>query len=726
MGLWKSPPGKQPAQERDQQASREERSDDMEVTEGEGVTGVRQDTDTDTATEEVEPAKLPEEKKTIKLAPARLAVTVGPILGKVLAAAELRATGEASHTGDALPSTPQDRKADKRKEAPSPDEDEEEQAEKEKRSKKIIDIDNEIADKIDTIVGKKVNRIKELEVQNTAKEVKVVTSELIRAVERLKRKLIDVVKEKLEEVQAEKTQPVTVTKTCDDCEARKTEQAAKEEQTKKAEQEKADEIKRKISKLESLEELVILAEEKWTRQAYEQTRYSPAGIAGNRKIRVFIQGGGETDPQTKSTLEQLEKLFPAVREINELEDGEVATTSSTLASNLLRKGKHSSTEQKTTLIVGRIPKGATNIDIAEVIDKVSDEVKNLQQGVEDRPLIRIPSDARIETYRKFIEGCWVSNGIAIGADISVKHQKPKNTADHASRPNRQSRKTQEGSLLIKAGNATFADVLKNLRSNIDTNAAGVDIRSVRNTEEGVRIQLREKRRGAQTKLAQFISDELKLSTEVRAPPLSATISIIGMDLVTTEEEIAGAVRKALNPQGDANIRVGPIRDQAGGYRTVLVQMSRNDADKILRANSFRIGWQTCGLKEWYRVPMCYRCQQMGHMAARCTAPETSIRRCYRCGEEGHKGAECKADYTFCTACRASGHSGYTTQCPKYKQILEDILARRTQTELNEGRSREKTETGLNQTQSHPQAPKETEWHRMVAGKKIPVSHQDES
>ena len=138
---------------------------------------------------------------------------------------------------------------------------------------------------------------------------------------------------------------------------------------------------------------------------------------------------------------------------------------------------------------------------------------------------------------------------------------------------------------------------------------------------------KERKKGAREKLAQFIKDRLKMDAEARGPPLSATISIFGLDLAATEEEVRAAVSKTLNNPKAENIRVATIRPNAKGDRSVLVRLTRQDADKITKQTHIKIGWVSCRLKEWHVVPQCYRCQEIGHVAARCRAAGSKERTC---------------------------------------------------------------------------------------------------
>ena len=66
---------------------------------------------------------------------------------------------------------------------------------------------------------------------------------------------------------------------------------------------------------------------------------------------------------------------------------------------------------------------------------------------------------------------------------------------------------------------------------------------------------------------------------------------------------------------------------------------------------------------------CYRCQEYGHMAAKCTG----IERCARCGG-GHAGKGC-TNQLRCIPCGLEGHASYSRKCPIFHRKCEEMAAR---------------------------------------------------
>lgn len=64
---------------------------------------------------------------------------------------------------------------------------------------------------------------------------------------------------------------------------------------------------------------------------------------------------------------------------------------------------------------------------------------------------------------------------------------------------------------------------------------------MKQTESGLRLQVREKETRGQKKLAQYIAEKMKLEIHEVTPMLNSTIAIHHLELTTTELEIKKAI-----------------------------------------------------------------------------------------------------------------------------------------------------------------------------------------
>ena len=102
----------------------------------------------------------------------------------------------------------------------------------------------------------------------------------------------------------------------------------------------------------------------------------------------------------------------------------------------------------------------------------------------------------------------------------------------------------------------------------------------------------------------------------------------------------------------------------------------------------RIGWATCSFWEWIRLPVCFKCQEPGYLAARCTEAETKGRRCYKCGSAEHLSRECKEEKARCYRCDQEGHAATSMTCPLNATMLQGRRLTRTEDVREQQKSKE--------------------------------------
>ncbi|XP_018493755.1 branchpoint-bridging protein-like [Galendromus occidentalis] len=264
----------------------------------------------------------------------------------------------------------------------------------------------------------------------------------------------------------------------------------------------------------------------------------------------------------------------------------------------------------------------------------------------------------------------------------MKSKKPRGQeglkTDTEQEKRRRAPRKYQGSVIVGIQNGSFAEVLKKLKHEVDEKELGVDISGVRQTERGMKLQVREKKTGGQARLAKYIEEQLKMKTQISGPALSTTVAVYNMDLVTTEDEIEESIRKAIRLSRENPIRVEKIRTNERGERSALVRLARIDADRLLTAERIKIGWQTCRIRAWRTVAVCFKCQEVGHRAHECKEKETKARRCYKCGKEGHLTRDCGESDIICQNCETEGHSKYSSKCPRFKELLGDQLSKKAQ------------------------------------------------
>lgn len=348
-----------------------------------------------------------------------------------------------------------------------------------------------------------------------------------------------------------------------------------------------------------------------------------------------------------------------MKDIDTLEEGDVAMATMTVWLDIQRKGHPPPPVEERTLIVGRLRKEPTSTDIAELLQKAI-EMLNGATTEGDNVLIGIPAEADPTRFRKLTEGCWTLLKAKGTAEISTK-------AGRAKR--RERRKLTTVSVGLES--RTFAEVLKSLQEKVKQRTLGVDIRGYFQAGQEVCLQITERTRGGRERLRAFIEETLTYKTAIRGSSLSAAIMLTGLEPLLDEGEVAQELNTILRHKEPGQLKVEKIGRNRRGTRVVVVRLTQEDADRLLKMRNAQIGWSLCHIYEWLEVLRCSRCQKAGHRAATCEAEEEKAKRCYHCGLFGLHSKDCKTkveDY-FCVDCQLKGHSGHCKGCPIYRELL---------------------------------------------------------
>lgn len=94
------------------------------------------------------------------------------------------------------------------------------------------------------------------------------------------------------------------------------------------------------------------------------------------------------------------------------------------------------------------------------------------------------------------------------------------------------------------------------------------------------------------------------------------------------------------------------------------------------ANGIRIGYTIKRPIPERTVIQCFKCQQFGHTAQKCTN-ET---RCLKCGVD-HESKSCSSATLYCANCRGN-HAACSRSCPNLKKVEEERISRAWKTAAN--------------------------------------------
>ncbi|XP_055591480.1 uncharacterized protein LOC129743469 [Uranotaenia lowii] len=251
--------------------------------------------------------------------------------------------------------------------------------------------------------------------------------------------------------------------------------------------------------------------------------------------------------------------------------------------------------------------------------------------------------------------------------VSRKRGRPKGTETGKAKPQPQRRKRrvrERGeAIVVKAPEGTYADVLRQMRTNEDLADLGEKVRRIRRTRTGEMIL--ELKRGAgnssgtlTAKAAEALGDK----AEVRALCKEVTIRVKNLDEVTTEDELRVALVeqcKICSDQMTVRLRNGPPKS---GMQIGLVKLPVAAANAALKCGRLKVGWSICQISIPQQPDRCFKCLLNGHKSFDCTGPDRSGI-CWRCSETGHKSANCKkpAKCPVCAGDHAVGNPSFPIQ-----------------------------------------------------------------
>lgn len=248
----------------------------------------------------------------------------------------------------------------------------------------------------------------------------------------------------------------------------------------------------------------------------------------------------------------------------------------------------------------------------------------------------------------------------------AKKTKEKNPARQR-REGRRGPKT-EAVLIQPTEGHSYAEVLKNLRSNIQPDQAG-NVCAIRKTRTGALLLdfgIGEK---VQPEFMQQLKNTVQASGLIREIKPTVTVEIRDLDSLTVKEEVEKAVMKITNnPLEEINARVTAPnnREQVRAFVTLPIE----SAEELLKERVIKIGWTRARMRLCPSIKKCYRCLELGHMQMDCKGPDRS-KLCFRCSEAGHKSNQCNKAPKCCMCVDAGrkpeDHMTGSYKCPAIKR-----------------------------------------------------------
>ena len=237
----------------------------------------------------------------------------------------------------------------------------------------------------------------------------------------------------------------------------------------------------------------------------------------------------------------------------------------------------------------------------------------LEFGRKSTPDLR-KLEKRARTSRKEEE--WVE----VPAMKDFRKSKPKPETKKSERP----KLARFKAVIIKSAEGiSYAAILKNLKSHVNSEELGATIRGIRETRFKdllFEVNCAAKDRG------RLDSAFRGVIGESRSVPLLFTmveVEILDIDPPTEVPEIQEALRSCLHEETTSELMVTMTKRPSKGTSKAFIKLEKSRALKLLKVTHIKIWWVSCRVRRRTAARKCYRCLGFGHLAAQCAGIDRS-------------------------------------------------------------------------------------------------------
>lgn len=235
------------------------------------------------------------------------------------------------------------------------------------------------------------------------------------------------------------------------------------------------------------------------------------------------------------------------------------------------------------------------------------------------------------------------------------------------------KRAPNSTVTIKAEGKTYAELLKEVKKEVDISKIGVGIKKIRKTGKGDLTLTVEGGKVEANVLSQEIKNKLE-NLDVTTRSNATTVYIMGMDITTTKNDVKVALTRETKVE-EREIEIKAIRPGKYEDSTAIVELPREVARTLINVGTIKVGWVKCAVREKVVVLRCYNCLEFGHRSKNCEANKARSEECINCGETGHRAKECKNN-PYCARCKKSGHRSDHIKCPHFRKLVEEVRRKR--------------------------------------------------
>lgn len=425
-----------------------------------------------------------------------------------------------------------------------------------------------------------------------------------------------------------------------------------------------------------VEEVKRLTQEEWPKEVYQTCKIVSGGVIKAAKLEdVVIFVDNETE-EGNPLIKQLSEIQPEVGEVirkGSVKPGKVVYTTS--CSKIIDENETSETNTRVMYLAGLEGESAGDV---ETLITVLEKIKNISNKERKKGFIAVCTKEGMEVIlQKVIELVFGGEGYNVVLHMK-KHRKQTDGQQDDKQWQVQRRSNQRArreTILVKptTEGKTYADLLREMKKNIDIDELDVKINNVEKTREGyVKLNIFRGKKGNGESIKAAVQDKMRNIAEVQLKKKRKNVVILDMDDITTEDEIYEALKSVLQDakRDDITIKMSPKANNRG-LQYANIQLPSDEANVLLEMQRIKIGWTRCRVVERLAPAKCYRCQNYGHYASSCKSETDMSGKCLKCGEDGHKIKLCTNE-AFCSACKIKGHTSNEMVCPVYKKLMDEL------------------------------------------------------
>lgn len=421
-------------------------------------------------------------------------------------------------------------------------------------------------------------------------------------------------------------------------------------------------------------DIIRAVQEDWPEELYSRTRKIENSILNSeddRNILIIMDAGeGKEHPLLQKLARQQQWLKSPLSKGVPQGGGMI---SSKRECTIETNAEEARSSYQHTFIAG--VEASSPEQTIKVVSQIVAEVKG-RTGPSKNLGVTCSTEDLQNTLRKICEIKYWEDEIQI--DIHVRKQTHKN--NQGMQRTGEWRKVKSNDLevielkLPQGSNKTYAEMLREAKAAVNLEELGIEVKGVTKTKEGnARIKLKKAGDGKALAFKRVIEDKLGESVCADLLTKNKTIVLRGLFEDTLECEIMEALQKQTEmlhtDMGRVSVKILPMKSNRG-TQTVMVTLPAEQASKLLRKDTLKIGWNICRVEEIYTPPKCYRCQGYGHLARTCDENTKVAGKCLKCMEEGHSAKGCQGT-AKCYECNITGHQAGTMGCPKYRKLVAE-------------------------------------------------------